>query len=37
MPDITNPGLVTLAIFFIVLIWRFAAGSIEVSAPIYYR
>ncbi len=36
-PDITNLGLVTLAIFFIVLIWRFAAGSIEVSAPIYYR
>jgi hypothetical protein len=36
-PDITNFGLVTLAIFFIVLIWRFSVGSIEVAPPVYYQ
>lgn len=36
-PDISNFGLVTLAIFFIVLIWRFGVGAIGTAHPIIYR
>ena len=34
-PDIANFGLVTLAIFFIVLIWRFGVGSITITHAVY--
>ncbi|HEX6777245.1 MAG TPA: hypothetical protein VF099_03535 [Ktedonobacterales bacterium] len=36
-PDISNFGLVTLAIFFMVLIWRFGVGGIELAPPVIYR